>query len=174
MTAQPLLDILLSNMIWASAAMLFVLAIRRPFAALFGAGPVPSPPLRTAPVGRGRAAGSAGSGSGGATQLHATQVLQLYPRDGQWRVGISGVDFPRAHLHHRKADLPPVELEEQPPRVEFHERVIAEDTAARMVLEWRRSVETTFSAAELLPTRRLIESSAAGSGICSPRCRRST
>ena len=31
---------LLSNMIWASAAMLLVLAIRRPFAALFGAGPV--------------------------------------------------------------------------------------------------------------------------------------
>jgi beta-lactamase regulating signal transducer with metallopeptidase domain len=31
---------LVSNMIWASAAMLLVLAIRRPFAALFGAGPV--------------------------------------------------------------------------------------------------------------------------------------
>jgi len=31
---------LLSNMVWASAAMLLVLAIRRPFAALFGAGPV--------------------------------------------------------------------------------------------------------------------------------------
>ncbi len=30
---------LISNMIWASAAMLLVLAIRRPFAALFGAGP---------------------------------------------------------------------------------------------------------------------------------------
>jgi beta-lactamase regulating signal transducer with metallopeptidase domain len=30
---------LLSNMIWASAAMLFVLVIRRPFASLFGAGP---------------------------------------------------------------------------------------------------------------------------------------
>jgi beta-lactamase regulating signal transducer with metallopeptidase domain len=30
----------LSNMVWASAAMLLVLAIRRPFASLFGAGPV--------------------------------------------------------------------------------------------------------------------------------------
>lgn len=39
MTAEPLLGSLISNMIWASAAMLLVLAIRRPFAALFGAGP---------------------------------------------------------------------------------------------------------------------------------------
>ncbi len=34
-----MMDWLLPNMIWASAAMLLVLAIRRPFAALFGAGP---------------------------------------------------------------------------------------------------------------------------------------
>ena len=40
MTASPIMETLLSNMIWASAAMLLVLVIRRPFAALFGAGPV--------------------------------------------------------------------------------------------------------------------------------------
>ncbi len=39
MTVDPVLQTVLSNMIWASAAMLLVLAIRRPFAALFGAGP---------------------------------------------------------------------------------------------------------------------------------------
>jgi hypothetical protein len=77
--------------------------------------------------------------------FHATQVLQLYPRDGQWWIGVSVVAIPRAHLHHRKADSPPLALEEPHPRVEFHERAIAEDTAARMVLEWRRSVETTHA-----------------------------
>jgi beta-lactamase regulating signal transducer with metallopeptidase domain len=39
MSAGTLLDLFVSNMVWASAAMLLVLAIRRPFAALFGAGP---------------------------------------------------------------------------------------------------------------------------------------
>jgi len=39
MTANPVVAVLISNMIWASAAMLLLLAIRRPFAALFGAGP---------------------------------------------------------------------------------------------------------------------------------------
>jgi beta-lactamase regulating signal transducer with metallopeptidase domain len=40
MSAQPLLQLFMANMVWASAAMLLVLAIRRPFASLFGAGPV--------------------------------------------------------------------------------------------------------------------------------------
>lgn len=76
--------------------------------------------------------------------FHATKVLQLYPRDDQWWIGLSIVDAPLVHIHHRKADAPPIALSEDPaPKVEFHERVVAEDTAARMVLEWRRSVETT-------------------------------
>lgn len=79
--------------------------------------------------------------------FHATRVLQLYSRDGRWHVGVSVVDTPRLHLHHRKGGAPPPAVEDPPtPRVEFHEREVAEDTAARMVLEWRRSVETTHAA----------------------------
>lgn len=40
MTAQALANLFLANMAWASLIMLLVLAVRRPFAALFGAGPV--------------------------------------------------------------------------------------------------------------------------------------
>lgn len=39
MTAAPIMATLIANMVWASAAMLLVLAIRRPFAACFGALP---------------------------------------------------------------------------------------------------------------------------------------
>lgn len=39
MTGQSLTSIFLANMAWASAAMLLVLVLRRPFARLFGAGP---------------------------------------------------------------------------------------------------------------------------------------
>lgn len=74
----------------------------------------------------------------------AAKVLQLYPRDGQWWVGLVVVDFPVSHRHRREAGSPPV-TPGVPPRlsIQFQERVVAEDTAARMVLEWRRSVATT-------------------------------
>ena len=56
--------------------------------------------------------------------FHATKVLQLYPRDDQWWIGLSIVDAPLVHIHHRKADAPPIALSEDPaPKVEFHERV---------------------------------------------------
>lgn len=78
--------------------------------------------------------------------FHPVQLLQLYPRDGQWYVGVASLQPDLSHMHHRQADSPPVKPREPAsPKLEFQERVVAEDTAARMVLEWRRSVQTTHT-----------------------------